>query len=96
VGDSIERIRALRNAISGSDHELMRKAAHALKGASANVGALHMASIAQQLECSTSDQRMNLAVGLVDQLEGEFERVVGEIAQLRVHPDVLFPGNNPT
>ena len=96
VGDSIERIRALRDAISGSDHELMRKAAHALKGASANVGALHMASIAQQLECSTSDQRMNWAVGLVDQLEGEFERVVGEIAQLRVHPDILFPGNNRT
>ncbi len=43
VGDSVERIRALRNAISGSDTELMRKAAHALKGASANVGALHMA-----------------------------------------------------
>ena len=55
-----------------------------------------MASIAQQLESYTSEQRLNGAVGLVDQLEGEFERVVGEIAQLRVHPDIWFPGNNPT
>ncbi len=96
VGDSVERIRALRNAISGSDTELMRKAAHALKGASANVGALHMAKIAQQLECYTDHERMNCADALVDQIEGEFERVVGEIAELRVQQDVLLLGKKPS
>ena len=88
VGDSVERIRALRDAISGSDHELMRKAAHALKGASANVGALHMAKY--RAATGVLHERRADELGrraLVDQLEGEFERVVGEIAELRVHPE---------
>jgi CheY-like chemotaxis protein len=92
VIDSVERIRALRKASGESDSELMRKAAHALRGASANVGALHMAAITQQLECSGDNADMSWAAALIDQLEREFERVLGGIAELKIHPGGSSPG----
>jgi PAS domain S-box-containing protein len=85
VVDSVERIRALRKALSESDPELMRSAAHALRGASANVGALHTAEIALRLERKGNDEDMNGSAALVDQLEEEFERVLGAIAELKIH-----------
>jgi len=39
---------------------------------------------------------MNCADALVDQIEGEFERVVGEIAELRVQQDVLLLRKKPS
>jgi two-component system sensor histidine kinase/response regulator len=95
VVDSVERIRALRNASSESDPELMRKAAHALRGASGNVGALHLADIAQQLESSGNDKDMSWTAGLVDQLEEEFDRVLSEIAELKIPRGLSPPGNTP-
>ena len=98
VVDGIERIRALRGALSGNDAELMRTAAHALKGASANVGALRIADIAQQLERFGHDKNISGTVALVDQLEHEFERVIGEIAELKIpqgQRGFLFPGKPP-
>jgi two-component system, sensor histidine kinase and response regulator len=95
VVDSVERIRALRSALSESDPELMRKAAHALRGASANVGALHIANIAHQLERAGNDADMSGTAGLLDRLEEEFERVLGEIAELKIHGDVSFPQIKP-
>ncbi|PTR17387.1 PAS domain S-box-containing protein [Nitrosospira sp. Nsp2] len=95
VIDSVERIRALRKASGERDSELMRKAAHALRGASANVGALHMAAITQQLECSGDDADMSWTAALIDQLEGEFERVLGGIAELKIHPGGSPPGKTP-
>lgn len=91
VMDSAERIRALRNALGESDLESMRKAAHALRGASANVGALHIANIAHQLERAGNDVNVSGRTVLVDRLEEEFERVLGEIAELKIHGDVSFP-----
>jgi PAS domain S-box-containing protein len=88
VVDSVERIRALRKALSESDPELMRSAAHALRGASANVGALHTAEIALRLERKGNDGDMNGSGALVDQLEDEFERVLSEIAELKIHQGV--------
>jgi HPt (histidine-containing phosphotransfer) domain-containing protein len=93
--DSAERIRTLRDALSGSDPELIRRAAHALRGASANVGALQMADVARRLEGIGDKNGENSAAELIDELEGEFGRVMGEISEYRSHNDVSHGGNSP-
>jgi two-component system sensor histidine kinase/response regulator len=81
--DGAERIGILRSALEMSDAELLRKTAHALRGASANVGATHMADIAQQLE-ALGKSSMSGAAALIEQIEAEFERVRAEITELRI------------
>lgn len=80
--DGAERIGILRRALEVSDAELLRKTAHALRGASGNVGATQMADIAQQLEALGKSSSVNGAAALIEQIEAEFERVKTEIAEL--------------
>jgi two-component system, sensor histidine kinase and response regulator len=81
LSDGAERIDKLQNALDGSDLELLRKTAHALRGASANIGAHHLVDIAQQLELLGKASSMSGAAVLIEQIEGEFERVKSEIAE---------------
>ena len=85
LNDGIERINALRKALKGRDAELLYKTAHAIKGASANIGAHSMADIAQKLELVGKTGNMSGAVALVEQIEVEFERVKREIAPPGFH-----------
>jgi HPt (histidine-containing phosphotransfer) domain-containing protein len=81
LSDGAERIDKLQNALDGSDPELLRKTAHAIKGASANIGAHRLADIAQQLELLGKESSMNGVAVFIEQIEGEFERVKSEIAE---------------
>jgi two-component system, sensor histidine kinase and response regulator len=81
LSDGAERLDKLQNALDGSDPELLRKTAHTLKGASANIGAHHMADIAEQLELLGKASSMSGATVLIEQIEREFERVKSEIAE---------------
>ncbi|MBA2660579.1 MAG: response regulator [Nitrosospira sp.] len=85
--DGAERIGVLRSSLEMSDTELLRKTAHALRGASGNVGAMHMAGIAQQLEALGQSSSMNGAVAFIEQIEVEFERVKAEIAELIIRTE---------
>jgi two-component system sensor histidine kinase/response regulator len=82
--DGAERIGILRRSLEVSDAELLRKTAHALRGASGNVGAMHMADIAQRLEALGKSSSMAGAAALTEQIETEFERVKTEIAELAI------------
>ncbi|MBA4143265.1 MAG: response regulator [Nitrosospira sp.] len=82
LSDGAERIRILRSSQEMSNAEILRKTAHALRGASANVGALRMADIAGQLEALGKNSTVIGAVALIQQIEAEFERVKAEIAEL--------------
>jgi HPt (histidine-containing phosphotransfer) domain-containing protein len=84
LSDGAERISILRRSLKAGDVELLRKTAHSLRGASANVGALHMADIAQQLEALGKSSNMAGEVALIEQLEAEFKRVKTRISELRV------------
>lgn len=85
--DGAERIGVLRTSLKVSDTELLRKTAHALRGASANVGAQHMADITQRLEALGKTCSITGAVALIEQIEAEFERVKAEIAELSIHSE---------
>jgi PAS domain S-box-containing protein len=85
LSDGAERIDKLQNALGGNDPELLRKTAHALKGASANIGAHRLADIAQQLELLGNARSMNGAGVFIEQIEGEFELVKSEIAEFGIN-----------
>jgi PAS domain S-box-containing protein len=87
VKDGAERIGILKSSLEAGDTELLRKTAHALRGASANVGAMPMADIAQQLEALGKSSSMSGAAALIEQVEAEFERVRTEIAELGIHAE---------
>ena len=89
--DGAERIGVLRTSLEVSDTELLRKTAHALRGASGNVGAMHMADIAQQLEALGKSSSMNGAVALIEQIEAEFGWVKAEIAELSIRTEPPTP-----
>lgn len=84
LSDGTERINTMREAVVGSDAELLGKAAHAIKGASANIGAHSMADIARKLELLGKSGSIYGAIVLIEQIEVEFERVKSEIGQLNV------------
>lgn len=89
--DGAERIGVLRSSLEANDAELLRKTAHALRGASGNVGAMHMADIAQQLEALGKSSSMSGAVALIEQIEAEFGRVKAEIAELSIRTEPPTP-----
>ncbi|MGH8685939.1 MAG: Hpt domain-containing protein, partial [Nitrosospira sp.] len=87
LNEGAERITMLRTSLDGSDAELLRKTAHTLRGASVSIGALHMAELAQELEALGKARSTAGTVTLIEQIEGEFERVKTEIAELNMQSE---------
>jgi signal transduction histidine kinase/AmiR/NasT family two-component response regulator/HPt (histidine-containing phosphotransfer) domain-containing protein len=74
-----DHLTAIRDGTVTNDAEGLRKAAHALKGASANIGARHLAEFCRQLEALGETGRVDGAVRRLEQLGQEFARVKIEI-----------------
>jgi HPt (histidine-containing phosphotransfer) domain-containing protein len=87
LNDGAERIDALKEALAGRDTELLYKTAHAIKGASANIGAHSMADMAQKLELAGKAGDMIGVAPLMEKIEMEFGRVQREIT--RSYPDCI-------
>jgi HPt (histidine-containing phosphotransfer) domain-containing protein len=64
----------IRNAITTNDRAIGKRAAHSLRGSSANLGVLQMAAIAGELE-HLENNSTTAAAELLRSLEDEFERV---------------------
>lgn len=64
----------IRNAATTNDRPIARRAAHSLRGSSANLGVLQMAVIAGELE-HLENSSPTAAAELLRSLEDEFERV---------------------
>jgi HPt (histidine-containing phosphotransfer) domain-containing protein len=79
LSDSTERISILRSAANTVDAERLKATAHAMKGASANVGAMNMAEIARQLEILGRTSSVTGAIALIEAMESEFEHAKNEI-----------------
>jgi PAS domain S-box-containing protein len=95
LSDSEELISILRSAASTIDAGHLQKTAHAMKGASANVGAMHMAEIARQLEVLGKSSTMTGAIALIEAMEREFENVKNEINAIMKHVDPLQGKTQP-
>ena len=75
VDDTPQHLVALRQAIAGLDALGVRKVAHSLKSASANVGADTFARLCKQLEQLGRDETTEGASGILTDMEQEFQAV---------------------
>ena len=80
--DAPDRLRELEQALEGGDVDLLERAAHTLKSASANIGAVLLSDLCQDLECLAREAPIEKAGDLVAQsLEafGEVQRALNEL-----------------
>jgi HPt (histidine-containing phosphotransfer) domain-containing protein len=75
LDDTPPKLAALREAVAQEEAKALEQVAHALKGSSASLGALHMASICEEFEAFDRSGDLRHAPGLLSQLEVEFDRV---------------------
>jgi two-component system sensor histidine kinase/response regulator len=66
-------------ALKVSDLDTVRKRAHALKGASANIHAVGLSQVASNLECAARDNSLPAIGGLVEELTSELAAVNAEL-----------------
>lgn len=91
LGDSAMRLQSLRDALRAGDAQVLKQAAHALSGSSANIGARQMARLSHELEVLGAPGQggsLESAARLINQLEEEFARVQSE---LRAELEKLAP-----
>ena len=74
--DSVVRLECLKDAITQSDSEAIRKEAHSLKGSSGNLGANLLADLCKRLEEMGK-------YGEVDEAEPVYHEVVHEYAEVK-------------
>ena len=74
--DNKERFDKLTEAMKLGDAKAVASYAHALKGAGANFGAERLSEIAHRLECAGTENDMEAAAPVFDELKIEFEKVV--------------------
>lgn len=75
-------IESMALAAAGRDADRMRRAAHSLKSASANIGALGLAEVARQLEGQGRAGEFDGADDRIDSAKSIFQRVKARLAAL--------------
>ena len=84
VVDSDQRIAAIDDAVHTADADMLRRAAHSLKGSTGNMGAQHMAELCRQLEELARTADLQPGAALLDELRAEFALVQREISALPI------------
>lgn len=80
--DAELRQRLITQAVNNKDYEAARLAAHSLKGASANLGAMMLAEICEQLEHDCRAGKFDHCEQLNQQIHAEFAIVSVELTKL--------------
>lgn len=76
IQDSGVRVDDLRQAFAGKDAEAVRKSAHSLKGASANLGLVYLAEQCRLLEEAAREGKLDGQEERVLQIQQERERAL--------------------
>jgi two-component system, sensor histidine kinase and response regulator len=91
--DITNRLAQIGAGLEAGDANRVRQAAHALKGASGELGAQRMREICERLELSAAGGSITSAPGMVRELEDEAVHVRAALATHRV--EVPMPGQAP-
>ncbi len=75
LADAPNKLTAMRQAVTKTDEQSLKQAAHSLMGSSASLGACRMASLCEEIERSDGDHWLEEAEPLVTRLEHEFDLV---------------------
>lgn len=76
------RIAELEQSLAAGDQPKFTRAAHSVKGSSANVGAMAVRAIAEQLEHKSAREGLGGVSPLIDTLKGELDRAKAEFDRL--------------
>jgi len=79
VADTLERVGLLRTALERRDADGLERAAHAIKGSSANLGAVRMADLGGALQTAGRAKDFAAAAPLIDTMETVFTRTRHEL-----------------
>jgi HPt (histidine-containing phosphotransfer) domain-containing protein len=81
LSEAPRRLSRLREALAAGDGEALAFTAHSLKGSSAQLGALRLASLSHALELAGHQGSLQEAAGIVDEIERELARVAPALKQ---------------
>ena len=75
IEDAPRLVRSMREAAASADHATLRLAAHSLKSASANIGAVNVAKLSKQLEAEARAGSVDNATAQINQVEAQLKAV---------------------
>ena len=81
--DAPERIREIKTALVSEDFDLLERAAHTLKSASANIGALALSGFCKELEMMARDSSVANPDSLAEQSQVAFDEVFVALTDLK-------------
>ena len=81
--DTPNRLAQMREAFNGSDTETLIREAHTLKSSSANVGAMGLSALAQEMESAGRNGKFDSMASDVDRFEKFFAVVKAALETLR-------------
>lgn len=84
--DTPQRLTELDESLAAGDAPKFVRAAHSIKGSSANLGALQLRSAAERLEQHAKTQGLGDVAALVTAVKAEFARAQRELATLASPP----------
>ncbi|MFW6081544.1 MAG: Hpt domain-containing protein [Desulfosalsimonas sp.] len=79
LDDSRETMEVIRDRLGENDGEGVSRAAHSIKGASANLSAIRLQGVSAELEKAARENNLSRAAELFVLLETELENFVGEL-----------------
>lgn len=79
--ESSKLLQAMNVAIAQADSQALKRAAHTLKGSSANLSATRLAQLCGALEIMSTNGEFHQASSLLTQIEAEYERVQQTLQQ---------------
>jgi len=82
VEDTPSRIAELKKGMADGDVALFTRAAHTIKGSSANVGAVVLKGVAERMEMLSRREGLGAMPALVADCEAEFARAAAELRRL--------------
>ena len=80
--DTPKRIEDLKATLKAGDTPAFTRAAHTIKGSSANVGAQVLKGIAERLEVMSRSDGLGKAAPVVAEVEAEYARASAELSKL--------------
>lgn len=82
LADTPLRIAELDQSLASGETPKFTRAAHSIKGSSANIGATHLQAAAAQLEHDSRHNPISTLVPQLDKVKSEFARVKVELEKL--------------
>jgi HPt (histidine-containing phosphotransfer) domain-containing protein len=80
--DTPHRLAELDESLTASDISKFTRAAHSIKGSSANLGAIALRAAAEKLEHEARTKGLSGVAALIEQVKSEFSRAQGELNTL--------------